>query len=306
VNDDHVVVITDSAASLPSEEVARQGIVVVPLTLVVEGLPRADEPLGDVALDGARANSHRLTTASPSPGAFVSAVQEHRSAGGALIATVSATMSATHAAALNASRYFPEGTVEVVDTGSAAGGEGLVVLAAASAARSGAPLEQVARRAAQVARRIRLLATLPDLEHLARSGRVPMLAARARRLVGLHPIFEFRDGRPVIMRPAMTRKAALRRMIRVCLRDAGGDRSLRPVLHAAVLHAGVPDEAAGLRDRLLEALQGADHEIFLAPFSSVMVAHTGEGLIGIAWWWETGSAPSRRLGHRRSRTGTWT
>jgi fatty acid-binding protein DegV len=56
------------------------------------------------------------------------------------------------------------------------------------------------------------------------------------------------------------------------------------VLRAAVLQAQAADQA----ERLLTLVVGAqpDAEIFAAPFSSVMIAHTGPGLVGLAWWWE--------------------
>ena len=38
-------------------------------------------------------------------------------------------------------------------------------------------------------------------------------------------------------------------------------------------------------------------EIFEAPFSSVMIAHTGPGLVGLAWWWESTDGVQRDRTH---------
>ena len=60
------------------------------------------------------------------------------------------------------------------------------------------------------------------------------------------------------------------------------DRAAR--LHVAALHALAPEEAA----RLLEAVRAEAQPAtaFVGEFDAVMVAHTGPGLTGLAWWWE--------------------
>ncbi|MGB7051581.1 MAG: hypothetical protein WBG41_08435 [Acidimicrobiales bacterium] len=56
------------------------------------------------------------------------------------------------------------------------------------------------------------------------------------------------------------------------------------VLHAAVLEAQAAEAAARLRTLVVGAEPQA--QVFEAPFSSVMIAPTGPGLVGLAWWWE--------------------
>ena len=55
-------------------------------------------------------------------------------------------------------------------------------------------------------------------------------------------------------------------------------------LHVAALHAQEPDEARELLGRV-EAEQ-APATSFVGQFGTVMVAHTGPGLAGLAWMWE--------------------
>ena len=64
----------------------------------------------------------------------------------------------------------------VMDTGTAAGAEGLVVLAAAEAAAQDEPVESVQRAAQRVIERVRLIATVDSLDRLVQSGRVPGVA----------------------------------------------------------------------------------------------------------------------------------
>lgn len=273
-----VIVVTDSAASLPQEAAAELGVVVVPMTLVVGGIRYSDGDLSpDELLD--RLSVEPVSTASPSPGDIVKRIEDEETEDGAVILTVSSRMSATYEVARTACRYLGNEKIRVVDTATAAGGQGLVVLAAAAAANEGASVDEVVRVAESVAADVRLVAYLPTLDSLARSGRVPGAAAWAGRFLGFRPLFEFADGQARPLRPALSEQAALDRIIGYSLKD----RTDRARLTAAVLQAQAPDAAAAVSRRLEESVP--DARIFAAPFSSVMVAHTGPGLIGLAWWW---------------------
>jgi fatty acid-binding protein DegV len=163
-------------------------------------------------------------------------------------------------------------------------------MAAADAARRGLTLHQVEQHARRVADSVRLVATLPDLAHLARSGRVPGIAERARRRLGVAPIFEFVDGKARPRRPALTFDAALSRIAaevnRTMPANATGYRGAserRPVARVAALHALAPHSAERLLELVRQDVEPVD--AFVGEFSAVMVAHTGPGLAGLAWYW---------------------
>jgi DegV family protein with EDD domain len=179
--------------------------------------------------------------------------------------------------------------VHVLDTGTAAGAEGLVVLAAAAAAAEGKPLADVEAVARRVASRVHLVATIADLDRLAKSGRVPDAAAWAGRWLGLQPMFEFRDGGAHALRPTRSRAKALDRIFESWMRSAPGrSPGTADAGHVAALHALSPDDAESLLDRVNDATSVTTS--FVGSFSPVMVAHTGPGLVGLAWWWDDGSS----------------
>ena len=315
-----VTVVTDSAAALPGDLAADLGIRVVPLWLVV-----GDERLrdGDIGLDElVRRFSEPIATSAPSPGEYAAVIAEARRHGPVVVLTVSARMSSSFdAAALGAKLVADDGAdvrgargaparltasdasipsadrdgdgdelelddergVAVLDTGTAAGAQALVVLAAARAAAAGGALPEVVRSAERVAARVRLAATVADLERLARSGRVPEAARWLGDRLGVRPLFEFRDGRARPLRPAFSAAVARERIVARCAADApdhdpGGAR-----LHVIVLHA-LDDEAA--HDLAARVVRLEPASCLVGPFSPVMVAHTGRGLAGLAWWWE--------------------
>jgi fatty acid-binding protein DegV len=55
-------------------------------------------------------------------------------------------------------------------------------------------------------------------------------------------------------------------------------------LHVAAMHASLPEAAARLLEKVRDAAEPAS--AWIGSFSPVMVAHTGPGLVGLAWWWD--------------------
>lgn len=275
-----VGIVTDSACSLPPELAVEHKVVVVPMWVSVGGQQYADGELSPA--DVARRSSEGLTTSCPAPGQLLQACEQAETGQGVLVLTISARMSGVYEAARVAAG-LATGRVRVLDTGTAAGAQGLVVLAAARAALSGAPLEDVTEVAQAAAGTARLVATVPSLEHLARGGRVPGIAASGARWLGLAPLFEFRRGRAVPLRPAHGRQGAISRIVTVWTGDAERARSTGERLHLAGLHAMDRLAAEDLVGRV--AARWPPATCFIGEFNSVMVAHTGPGLAGLAWYW---------------------
>lgn len=271
-----VAIVTDSAAALPADLVREHDITVVPMWLTVRG---ASEPEGQRSLEELVREAD-VTTSAPTPGDFEAAIKEAGAAGeGCLVITIASSMSATfHAATVGADAVG--GPVRVLDSTTAGGAEALVVLAAAEAAAHRSSLDEVAARARAVIERVRLIASVPTLDHLVRSGRVPGVAGWAGRRLGINPLFEFRAGKVKRLRPALSRDAALERIVALVHKS----RPAHARLHVAALHALAVETANDLLTRVSELERPST--AFIAEFGPVMVVHTGPGLAGVAWWWE--------------------
>jgi DegV family protein with EDD domain len=275
-------IVVDSAAALPAGTIDRLPVHVVPLHLGIDGEDHRD---GDLSIDDLIARLDReVSTSAPMPGDYVTAIEAALGAADSvLVVTVSADMSASFKAARLAVQQYEDRDVRVFDSGTAAGAEALIVLAAARAAAGGASTDDVEAVARKVADRVRLVATVDNLDRLVQSGRVPNLAGWAANHLGVNPLFEFRCSQVRKLRPAMSRGAALERIAAACRDDR--PNGAQALLHVAVLHAQAPDAAEILEASLPGADDGVDVDAFVTPFGPVMVTHTGPGLAGLAWWW---------------------
>jgi DegV family protein with EDD domain len=275
--------VTDSTACIPPDLAHRYGIEIVPLHLILSGRTFVDSLTTDTSeFYRLIATGERPTTAAPSPAMFLDAItRAARRADAVLCVTVSAQFSAMYDAARQAIEIAkaeaPHVDIRLIDSRNAAMAQGFVVLEAARAAAAGGAIDEVAARAEEMTGRVTLLAMLDTLSFLARSGRVPRVAAWAAGMLQVKPLVRFSASGIKLVARARTRSRALDRMVDLLAADTAG----RP-LHLAVHHANAPDAAAHLLAAAEQRLTLA--ESYTTEFTQVMGVHTGPGLVAFAWY----------------------
>ncbi len=281
-----IAVVTDSIACLPKELVQQYGIEVVPLEIIHDGKVYRD------GVDIAPSEFYNLlvqtdklpTTSAPSPGGYLKVLEKlARKGSDILVITLSTKFSTTIDSARTAADLIREKfrniTTEILDSRTAAGAQGLVVLAAARAAASGENLTRVIEVAKSVMTKVHLVAFLDTLYYLARGGRVPQAAAWANSLLKIKPVFQIipLSGEASTACLVRTRTKAIDYLIKVARK-----RVSKSPLHAVVMHSNSLGEAEKLRDHLVSEFNCA--EIYVRDFTPVMGVHTGPGLLGIAFY----------------------
>lgn len=282
-----VAIVTDSTACVPPALVSRYSIGVVPLNLIFGGRTFVDgltEDAGEFyrVLRSARGAP---TTAAPSPGTYLQHIlHAAERAPSVLCVTISTEFSAmydsaTQAAAL-AREERPDVDVRVLDSRSAAMAQGFVALEAARAAAEGLDMDAVVARAEAAMPRVGILAMLDTLAYVARSGRVPRMAAWAASLLQVKPIVEFRQHEVHLLSRTRTRRRAIDRLLSLMEERARG----RGPVHLCVEHSNVPEEALALAARAQELIRPV--EVYVAELTQVMGVHTGPGFLGFAYYLE--------------------
>lgn len=282
----NVAIVTDSNACLPVELIRQYHIEVVPLGFIHEGKVYRD------GIDITPDEIYRIlpqakslpTSSSPSPGDFFGALEKVAAKySNILVITLSLKFSTMFASAKIAASMAKEKLrnvpIEVLDCGTAAGAQGLVVLAAAKAARAEGSLTKVTEVAKNVMSRVNLIAFLDTLYYLAKGGRVPKVIAWANSLVKIKPIFQIAplSGEASIVKMVRTRPEAIKQLLEIVKEKV----EAKPI-HVIVMHSHSLAEAENLKERLVSHF--LCDEIYISDFAPVMGIHTGPGVLGIAFY----------------------
>jgi DegV family protein with EDD domain len=274
-----VAVVTDSSAYLPARLLEQYAVEVVPLYVVMAGHSgREGDDIGPA--DVARAlgvRGQRVSTSRPTPGDFVAAYRRRLDSGADRIVSVhlSAELSGTVDAARLAAAQVGEHIVTVVDSRSAAMGNGFAVLAAARSAARGEDMATVAAAARDTAAATRTLFVVDTLEYLRRGGRIGHAASMIGTALSVKPVLHVADGRVVPLEKVRTTARALVRLVQRGVEAAAG----RPVM-VAVHHLAAPERAERLAADLEERLPNL-RELYVSELGAAIGAHVGPGAVGL-------------------------
>jgi len=280
-----VAIVTDTTACIPQKMVEEYGIELVPVDIIFEDRVYRDGiDINPTEFYTLLRQAEKLPTTSGSvPGPFLEAYREaSKRAASILCITLPSKLSGMFNSAQLAKEMAKEALsdviIEVLDCGTAAAAQGLVVLAAARDAASGAGLTEVVETARSVMQRVNLFATLDTLYYLVKGGRVPKAAALASSLLQIKPIFTVKDGDVHPVTSVRTTAGAMKRILKIM-----GQKIVKgQPLHVAVMHADTVDEAIALRNLISSQFNCA--ELFITEFTPVMGVHTGPGVIGVAFY----------------------
>ncbi|MBN1877510.1 MAG: DegV family protein [Anaerolineae bacterium] len=274
-------IITDTDASLPRELAMQYDIRQVPINIHFgQETFKTEEEMNDVQLF-ARVDreGHLPTTSAPSPGQFAEAFQSAFDAGAesVICLCVSAAMSGTYNAAVTARDLFPSRDIAVIDTQQLSLGQGLMVLAAAEAAQSGASKEEIIAQAVATGERTYLYASLSTLKYLAMSGRVGHVVAGMASLLNIKPVLTLKEGKLDMLERVRTQKKSWARVIQLTQLALNG----RAVERVGIIHVNDEAKAREFESQLRLSIPCPDN-IILADFTAGLSVHAGPGLIGVA------------------------
>ncbi len=271
-----VAVVSDSTSYLPAGWARDLGIRIVPVQVIVAGQP-FDETDDDQAMRVAEALAawRPVTTSRPSPTRFLQAYQEAEAEGatGIVVATLSASMSATYESALLAAKEF-DLPVRVVDSRSIAMGLGFAVVSGAELARTGASVDEVAAVVDERAHASSVFFYVDTLEYLRRGGRVSAARAAVGQALQVKPLLGVDDGHVVRLDQVRTATKALARLEELAVTAADG-----MAVDVAVQHLGAPERAADLARRLADRLPEAT--VVEGVVGGVVGAHVGPGMVAV-------------------------
>lgn len=279
-----VAILADSIACLPSEMIRRYQLGIIPINIHYNGNIYRDR------VDITSAEAYRLLDKAPdqftsSPASVGEYIETFREAAarssGILCITLSSKLSTVYNMARVAreeiSDEFNKTHIEVLDSQTAAVGEGLIVLAAARAADEGKDLTEVTRIAKEVRDKINVIGIMETIRHVYRTGRIPKITSQVGSMLNIKPIFSITEGLVRIAGLTTKKEQAVKKALGMMKKEVGDS----PV-HVAVAHADAPEEGERLKEQVSNEFNCV--ELWLTDFSPVMGYATGTGVLAVAFY----------------------
>jgi DegV family protein with EDD domain len=272
-----VKIVTDSVSDISPKIAAELGITVVPLNVVFGSeIYRDGVDLSTEEFYSRLENSQiSPTTSTPPLQAFIELYDKMaEETDEILVITISRKLSATGDAARKAVESMEKKCrVEIVDSQFAMMGEGLLVIAAAKAARDGAKIDDLVKLIQRNIPRVDMRLAFDTLEYLKRGGRIGKARALMGSMLGINPILGIKDGEVFPFGRERSRSKAIDNLCRFV-------DSFKSIEEMGVEDATTPEETEAFIDRICSNF--TRERIYRSKVSPVIGTNVGPRVIGVA------------------------
>src|SRR5688572_1444975 len=282
-----VAIVTDSVADIPEDMLDELGIHTVPLRIHFGEQSYLDKSgmSSEEFLAELMRNKTHPKTSQPPAGDFrrqFEFLATHFN--GVVSINVTTKVSGTFNAARSAAeRTKIRDSIEVVDSGNASIGQGLLAIYAAELAARDCDATEITMALRKMIPLTRTYALIGSLDYAVRGGRVKPSVKSIANMLGLSPVLaSHADGRIAPAGMLFGRRNRRDKFARFITRRMQGDHSYR----VGIAHANAESEAHDLRDQLRRAHPQIE-SAFVMPVGSTLTAHGGPGTLVV------GVQPSR-------------
>jgi len=287
-------VVTDSTCDLHPSVVRRDGITVVPLSVIFGKKVFKDgvDLMPDEFYKLLRESPVFPSTSPPGKGEFLEVFQNLIPSGDIISLHISAAQSLTYKHALEAAeegeeeykRRREEGgsvrppRIAVVDTRVNSVGLGMLVRFASRMARRGMDVQEIAERIQSISSRFQFLFLVDTLEYLRKGGRIGGARAFLGTFLGIKPILAMEKGEVQPVDKARGGRKAQPKLIEIAKKRMNSDQ---PVF-ATIGHASAPKWAGRLAELVRKEFQVI--EFFEGEIGPIVGSHTGPGTVGCVFF----------------------
>ncbi|MFC1864972.1 DegV family protein [Chloroflexota bacterium] len=271
-----VKIVTDSLSDITDDIAQGLGITVVPLTVFF-----GHESFLDRVTITTDEFYYKLThdatwptTTQPPPGAFVDIYNKlAEETDEILVVTLSSKISGTYQSALNAKGLVEKKCrIEVIDSQTVAMGLGLIVIAAAKKAQTGANLNELTDLVRRAKLRSHVVMYFDTLKYLAKGGRIGKAQGLLGAILSVKPLLTMKDGEVAPLTRMRSKAAGMDYLYNFVT-------GFPHVEELAVEHTTLPDEA----DRLVERLGSKfpKEHIYRSTVSPVLGVYAGPNALAV-------------------------
>ena len=277
-----VAVVTDSKAYIDEETRRKENITMIPLNVIFGTESYREEiEISAVEFYEKMRNAEQLPkTSQPAVGEFVDLYEQlAKEYTDIIVITLSSEISGTYQAAVTAASMVDKVRVHVFDSEISSAPQSFYALKAAKMAKACEQANVIVAHLIEMKKRGMLAYFMvDDLTNLKLGGRLTGAQAFFGSLLQIKPVLTFEDKIIKPFEKIRTRKKALNRLIELFDEDVKENESV----HAAIIHANRPDDAAQLKRKLEQDYDNV--KIDIGYFGPVLGTHLGEGAIGLTWY----------------------
>jgi len=275
-----VIIVTDSTSDIPLEIREELGIVMVPLKVHFGNDTFQDsvDISSDVFYDKLKQSEELPTTSQPSPVDFMDVYKELCDQPDTSVISIhlSSALSGTYQSAMLAKSLLEnQSKVTLVDSKTTCYGLGLLVVAAAEAAKAGNSVEDILSLVTKLRKETRIYFILDTLEYLYKGGRIGKASAMFGSLLNIKPILTVDDGGEVdSVDKIRGHKKAIGRIVEL-LKEEFGDQSI----NLCIGHSVASDSAEEMYHLINRNFKVNEHKYtHLGP---VIGTHVGPGALAV-------------------------
>ena len=272
-----VKVVTDSTSDIPAELVQELGITVVSTYVVFGNKSYRDriDITEDELYEKLVHDTVHPTTSIPSPQDFADVYSRLANETDEIISihVTSRESGVYNSALLGKELVGKKCRIEVVDSQLVAMACGMLVIAAAKAARAGANLEQVADVVHKAIPQIHLMIILDTLKYVVRGGRLAKPYGLLGTVLKVRPLLTLREGKLTLTGVSRTRAKAIQGLYDFVM-------DFPQVSEIVVSYATDREDAESLAARL--KAQFPDVPFYMTRIGPVLGTHAGPGAMGVA------------------------
>jgi len=265
-----VKIICDSTADVTPELVKKYDITTIPLNIHFgtetyrDGIDLTAEQFYRKLVE----SKVHPNTSAPAPGLFVETFKKlAKETDEILVITISGGISATAESAIQAKDMAADiCKVEVIDSLQTIGGELLLVLKAAEAAKNGAKLAEITTMIKDAIPRVRPYMIFDTLEYLQKGGRIGKGAAWLGGLLKFNPIFTLKEGVIHPVTRARSREQSIDALVNLI-------KAIPNLAGLVIEDANTPEEFETLASRLGEIYPR--EKTYRSKVSPVIGVHVG-------------------------------
>ncbi len=271
-----VKIVTDSLSDITSNLAQELGITVVPLTVTFgrESFLDRVTMTTDEFYQKLVTENVLPTTTQPPPADFIEVFNRLAGSGDILTIVLSKKLSGTYESALAAKGMVKKNIrIEVIDSQQVAMGLGLIVIAAAKAAKKGATLDELVALVKKAITKVHIIMYFDTLKYLAKGGRIGKAQGLLGSLLQLKPILTIKDGEVSPVTRVRSRSAGIDYLCNYAKRFS-------EFQEMAVEHATTPEDA----EKLVEQLSAIypRERIYRSTVSPVLGTYAGPSVLSVS------------------------